>query len=109
MSPRARLRGGASHEAKGRRGARSVGVGRVGPPATRRRLCVLRQIGDQLVAGLAARTIQRVFRDLGLPYLRKTRRRRLRQLKLFEKERPGDSAPKLVVRRGSPPLTRPMQ
>ena len=28
------------------------GAGRVGPPATRRRLCVLRQIGDQLVAGL---------------------------------------------------------
>ena len=33
------LRGGASHEAEGR-------------PATRRRLCVLRQIGDQLVPGL---------------------------------------------------------
>ena len=50
--PRARLRGGASHEAKGRRGARGGGAGRVGPPATRRRLCVLRQIGDQLVPGL---------------------------------------------------------
>ena len=45
--PRARLRGGASHETKGRRGA-----GRVGPPATRCRLCVLFQIGDELVAGL---------------------------------------------------------
>ena len=50
--PRARLRGGASHEAKGRRGARGGGAGRVGPPATRCRLCVLRQIGDKLVAGL---------------------------------------------------------
>ena len=38
--PRARLRGGASHEAEGRRGARGGGAGRVGPPATRRRLCV---------------------------------------------------------------------
>ena len=33
-------------------GARADGAGWVGPPATRRRLCVLRQIGDQLVAGL---------------------------------------------------------
>ena len=41
------LRGGASYEAEGRRGARSGGAGRVGPPATRRRLCVLRQIGDE--------------------------------------------------------------
>ena len=49
---RAPLRGGASHEAEGRRGARGGGAGRVGSPATRRRLCVLRQIGDQLVAGL---------------------------------------------------------
>ena len=46
------LRGGASHEAKGRRGARGGGAGRVGPSATRCRRCVLRQIGDQLVAGL---------------------------------------------------------
>ena len=44
-------RGGASHEAEGRRGARRGGAGRVGPPATRRRLCVLCQRGDQLVAG----------------------------------------------------------
>ena len=50
--PRARLRGGASHEAKGRRGARGGGAGRVGPPATRRRLGVLRQILHELVAGL---------------------------------------------------------
>ena len=49
---RAPLGGGASHEAEGRRGARGGGAGRVGPPATRRRLCVLRQIGDQLVPGL---------------------------------------------------------
>ena len=48
----ARLRGGAPHEAEGRCGARDGGAGWVGPPATRRRLCVLRQIGDQRVAGL---------------------------------------------------------
>ena len=28
------------------------GTGRVGPPATRRRLCVLLQIGDKLVPGV---------------------------------------------------------
>lgn len=38
-----------------------------------------------------SRTIQRVFRDLGLPYLSKTPRRRPKQLKLFEKDEPGDS------------------
>ena len=48
--PRARLRGGASHEAQGRRGARGGRAGR--PPATRRRLGVLRQILHKLVAGL---------------------------------------------------------
>ena len=48
--PRARLRGGASHEAKGRRGAQGGRAGRSG--ATRRRLCVLRQILHELVAGL---------------------------------------------------------
>ena len=42
------LRGSASHEAEGRRGARA---GRVRAP-TGRRLCVLRQIGDQLILGL---------------------------------------------------------
>ena len=36
--------------ARGEGAARGGGAGRVGPPATRRRLCVLRQIGDQLVA-----------------------------------------------------------
>ena len=38
------------NNAERRCGARDGGAGRVGPPATRRRLCVLRQIGDQLVA-----------------------------------------------------------
>ena len=38
-----------------------------------------------------ARTIQRTFRDLGIPFLTKTPRRRPRQLTLFEKEEPGDS------------------
>ncbi|HMF96789.1 MAG TPA: DDE-type integrase/transposase/recombinase [Vicinamibacterales bacterium] len=38
-----------------------------------------------------ARTIQRVFRDIGVPILVKTPRRRPRQMKLFEKEHPGDS------------------
>jgi len=37
------------------------------------------------------RTIQRIFRDLGMPVLTKTPRRRPRQLKLFEKDEPGDS------------------
>ena len=46
------LRGGASHEAEGQHGARRGGAGRVGPPATRRRLCVLCQIGDELVPGV---------------------------------------------------------
>ena len=46
---RAPLRGGASHEAEGRRGARGSGVGRVGPPPGWPRL---RQIGDQLVPGV---------------------------------------------------------
>jgi transposase len=40
---------------------------------------------------VATETIQRVFRDIGVPYLVKTRRRRPKQLKLFEKEGPGDS------------------
>lgn len=51
---------------------------------------------------VTARTIQRVFRDLGLPYLTKTPRRRPRQLKLFEKDQPGDSVQVdvKVVKRG---------
>jgi transposase InsO family protein len=36
-------------------------------------------------------TIQRVFREIGVPVLTKTRRRKPRQLKLFEKDAPGDS------------------
>jgi transposase InsO family protein len=36
-------------------------------------------------------TIQRVFRDLGMPRLRRTKRRPARQLLLFEKDKPGDS------------------
>ena len=44
------LRGGASHEAKGRRGTRDSGAGRVCAPAGRLRL--LRQIGDKLIPGL---------------------------------------------------------
>ena len=40
---------------------------------------------------VATETIQRVFRDIGVPRLVKTRRRRPKQLKLFEKEHPGDS------------------
>ena len=52
MPPRGALTRGASHEAEGRRGAWGGGAGWVWPPATRRRLCVLRQIGDQLVPGV---------------------------------------------------------
>ena len=37
------------------------------------------------------KTIQRVFREIGVPVLTKTRRRKPRQLKLFEKDAPGDS------------------
>ena len=48
--PRARLRGGASHEAKGRNGARGGRAGRSG--TTRRRPCVLRQILHELVASV---------------------------------------------------------
>ena len=40
---------------------------------------------------VATQTIQRVFCDIGVPHLVKTRRRHPKQLTLFEKERPGDS------------------
>lgn len=40
---------------------------------------------------LAMGTIQRVFGELGLPRLRRTRKRAPRQLKLFEKAEPGES------------------
>jgi transposase InsO family protein len=36
-------------------------------------------------------TIQRVFREIGIPVLTKTPKRRPRQMMLFEKEEPGDS------------------
>jgi hypothetical protein len=36
-------------------------------------------------------TIQRVFREIGVPVLTKTLKRRPRQMMLFEKEEPGDS------------------
>ena len=42
-------------------------------------------------SGWPCGTIQRVFGDLGLPYLRRTRKRAPRQLKLFEKAEPGES------------------
>ena len=48
--PHALLRGGASHEAEGRCGARGGGAGRVRAPAGRLRL--LRQILDELVPGV---------------------------------------------------------
>ena len=49
---RASLRGGASHEAEGRRDARAGGADRVGPPTGWYRLRLLRQIGDELVPGV---------------------------------------------------------
>lgn len=48
----------------------------------------LRRVHDVRVA---MGTIQRVFRDLGLPRLRRTRKRVPRQMKLFEKAEPGES------------------
>ena len=40
---------------------------------------------------VAIGTIQRIFRDLGLPRLRRTRKRLPRQMKLLEKAEPGES------------------
>jgi transposase InsO family protein len=40
---------------------------------------------------VAVGTIQRIFRDLGLPRLRRTPKRVPRQMKLFEKAEPGES------------------
>jgi transposase InsO family protein len=48
----------------------------------------LRRVRDVRVA---VGTIQRVFRDIGLPRLRRTRKRVPRQMKLFEKAEPGDT------------------
>jgi hypothetical protein len=36
-------------------------------------------------------TVQRIFRDLGLPRLRRTRKRVPKQMKLFKKAEPGES------------------
>src|SRR5215470_4927543 len=55
--------------------------------AARTRLWLLRRHRVRLAMG----TLQRIFVDLGLPYLRRTRKRAPRQLKLFEKPEPGDS------------------
>ena len=49
---RASLRGGASHEAEGRRGARGGSAGCAGPPTGWYRLRLLRQILDELVPGV---------------------------------------------------------
>jgi transposase InsO family protein len=48
----------------------------------------LRRVHDVRVA---VGTIQRVFRDIGMPRLRRTRKRMPRQLKLFEKAEPGET------------------
>jgi transposase InsO family protein len=48
----------------------------------------LRRVHDVRVA---MGTIQRIFRDLGLPRLRRTPKRVPRQMKLFEKAEPGES------------------
>jgi hypothetical protein len=42
---------------------------------------------------VAVGTIQRIFRDLGLPRPRRTPKRAPRQMKLFEKAEPGMSFP----------------
>src|SRR5262244_1801091 len=48
----------------------------------------LRRVHDVRVA---VGTIQRIFRDIGLPRLRRTRKRVPRQMKLFEKAEPGET------------------
>jgi transposase len=48
----------------------------------------LRRVHD---VRIAMGTVQRIFRDLGLPRLRRTRKRVPRQMKLFEKAEPGES------------------
>jgi transposase InsO family protein len=48
----------------------------------------LRRVHDVRVA---MGTIQRIFHDLGIPRLRRTRKRVPRQMKLFEKAEPGES------------------
>jgi transposase len=55
--------------------------------AARTRLWLQRVHGIRLAMG----AIQRVVRDMGLPRLRRTRKREPRQMKLFEKAEPGES------------------
>lgn len=45
-------------------------------------------------------TIQRVFRELGVPLLTKTPKRRPKQMLLFEKDEPGDSVQVCLIRSG---------
>jgi len=59
----------------------------LGLGAARTRLWLQRVHGIRLAMG----TIQRVFRDLGMARLRRTRKRQPRQMKLFEKAEPGES------------------
>src|SRR5437899_7496423 len=59
----------------------------LGYGACRTRLWLQRRHGIRLAMG----TIQRIFRDIGLPRLRRTRKRVPRQMKLFEKAEPGES------------------
>jgi transposase InsO family protein len=59
----------------------------LGLGAARTRFWLQRVHGVRLAMG----TIQRVFQDLGLPRLRRTRKREPRQMKLFEKAEPGES------------------
>src|SRR5260370_9032249 len=54
--------------------------------AARTRLWLQRVHGIRLAMG----TIQRVFRDLSLPRLRRTRKREPRPMKLFQKPEPGE-------------------
>lgn len=55
--------------------------------AIRTQIWFFRVHGRRMSAG----TIRRTFRDIGLPLLRRTKKRRPKQLTLFEKFRPGDS------------------
>ena len=59
----------------------------LGYGAARTRLWLKRVHGIRLAMG----TIQRVFRDLGVPRLRRTRKRQPRLMELFEKAEPGES------------------
>ena len=65
-----------------RHARRELGYG-----AARTRLWLQRVHGIRLAMG----TMQRVFRDIGMPRLRRTRKREPRQMRLFEKAEPGES------------------